>query len=228
MIFSIDHRENRIKLAFPDAIHTILPMGDFHFQENEYELLVERKTWHDLHQSIRDGRFREQRSRLLEWRSSCQKFMYWIEGSFPKEMTTEYSTSLRLMVGYDIPVLFFTSIEETIDYLKYLLCQNNLTALFRTRSTEQDQLASRTRTMKKKNYMDSKLFLMETLCQIRGVSHGMVEALLGEEICTLEDFYTKKESLLHRLKHVTYTTPKGHEKKLPKQVQEKIRVNFFT
>lgn len=61
-----------------------LPVGDFVIKKLHSEdvlCIIERKTITDLCASIRDGRFRQQKERMLEAVSDPQKVMYLIEGT---------------------------------------------------------------------------------------------------------------------------------------------------
>ena len=61
-----------------------LDLGDFIIQDsNQQELIIERKTWNDLQCSLKDQRYREQRSRLLlyEKNNNNVKICYILEGS---------------------------------------------------------------------------------------------------------------------------------------------------
>ena len=71
---------------FPIPVRTeMLPLGDVLIQKQDNKeilLMLERKTVRDLIQSLRDGRYHDQRKRWLEFRSqSPQSFVsVWIEG----------------------------------------------------------------------------------------------------------------------------------------------------
>jgi crossover junction endonuclease MUS81 len=61
-----------------------LEIGDFVFKKedtNETILIVERKSVKDLCASIMDGRFRQQKERLLDSVGNCEKVLYIIEGN---------------------------------------------------------------------------------------------------------------------------------------------------
>lgn len=78
---------NGIQLNFVTAN---LEVGDFVFKnENDEILLVaERKTIRDLSASITDGRFRQQKERLLESTNDHNKVLYIIEGAKGSFKTT--------------------------------------------------------------------------------------------------------------------------------------------
>ena len=88
----LDNRELHLKHLLEQDNETFLlkslDLGDilFHDEENDFKLLIERKTYPDLQASLRDSRFREQRSRLLQWRTDTNhKFIYLIEGIYNDE-----------------------------------------------------------------------------------------------------------------------------------------------
>ena len=141
-------------------------------KDEMYDLVIERKTWEDLRASIRDSRFREQRSRLLEWKSQSERhqIMYMIEGKYHDEFKNEKTTCYRLQIGYSVPVLFVDSKEELQELIAGWAKLETLEKLFRKRNFEEDQVESRVQQTKKRNYDDSKLFFMGTLCQMKGVS----------------------------------------------------------
>ena len=61
-----------------------LPLGDILIQHNDIEVVIERKTITDLASSIRDGRLREQKIRLIH-NYSKRNIIYIIEGDITKE-----------------------------------------------------------------------------------------------------------------------------------------------
>jgi len=83
----IDQRENKIKNLLEEdenIEYTNLDLGDFVFKiKDEIVLIIERKTVEDLAASIKDGRYREQKSRLLA-NFSKHQILYIIEGNVTK------------------------------------------------------------------------------------------------------------------------------------------------
>lgn len=229
MKLTIDHREQRIKqvmLSLPfEILLENLPLGDFKIEDDQFVILMERKSWKDFYASIQDGRYREQRSRLLQWKSTHQKFFYIIEGSFDESYEREFLTSLRLMIAYDIPVLFFPNEEATIQFLSTLLGLSSLETLFKKRNELQDQLEAR-QCGKKKNYIDAKLFLMETLSNIRGVSFPIIENIC-KEFESLSDLISRRNDFEETLSKTTYTTKSGAKRRITKNISEKILQNIF-
>jgi crossover junction endonuclease MUS81 len=105
LIIIIDYREkwfiNRVKrneILENDVIYDVdthakikvffkisnLPVGDFIIKEKHGDkilLVIEKKTINDLCASITDGRFRQQKDRLLESINNPNKILYLIEGN---------------------------------------------------------------------------------------------------------------------------------------------------
>ena len=88
MEFIIDHREKikqqLIQKNFENTKCENLDLGDYLFKLNgENLIIIERKTIEDLASSIKDGRYREQKARLLQHFNKNQ-IIYIIEGNLLK------------------------------------------------------------------------------------------------------------------------------------------------
>lgn len=89
----IDNRES-IKNNFSKSLNIKfenLDIGDYLIKDEEKEyLIIERKTLSDLASSIRDGRFREQKKRLLQ-NYNIQSILYLIEGNLKDNISNNYT-----------------------------------------------------------------------------------------------------------------------------------------
>lgn len=231
----IDCREKKIierDLPFPYET-TALNIGDFELSDSNFTLIIERKTWTDLQSSMKDNRFREQRSRLLAWReerSERRGVVYLIEGLYDFTLfEVERKTVERLMIAYQVPVLFTSSIAKTCETIEKWWKLESLEPLFRKRSLEQDQIESRMKSRTKKNYTDAKLFFMETLCSMKGISFGIAESI-AKEYPSLQNFV--KEYLddaatwTIKMNSISYVTPSGKARKLSLKMLELVKENF--
>lgn len=97
MILNIDYRENKCIQILSDLINGIdfniknLDIADFEF---ENYLLLERKTFPDLSSSIKDGRYSEQKMRMLKIKEDNPniQFAYILEGDiFPLYQVNEFT-----------------------------------------------------------------------------------------------------------------------------------------
>jgi len=104
---------------------THLILGDIQIQDSTTTLLIERKTWNDLWSSIKDGRYREQRSRLSEWKNNLNHHViYIIEGSFSDPLARSCLRVLhRLTLLHGFMIYRTQSIQETTQYLEWIIHQ---------------------------------------------------------------------------------------------------------
>lgn len=230
MNFIIDNRELHLLDYFKSQnvnfSSSSLNLGDFLFEDKNQTLLIERKTWNDLHSSIMDGRFREQRSRLLSWRNENKKIMYIIEGK-KTQYEKEYWTVVRLMLSYDIPVFFTENIESTGKFLTELCEKNSLENIIKPRSVECDQVESRVKTLQKKNYTSAKLFFDTMLVSIKGISYNMIKNLPFMSFYDFfQQYHTDNVKWSESLYNAKYTTPAGKESKIKPTIVKKILENM--
>lgn len=125
ILLTIDHREKDLKVAFPNAEYLNLDLGDIKITYNgNLLLLIERKTMNDLVASVNDGRYREQKKRLLESGIPSSKIMYILEGSLndiPGHLKTLYGMIINTLFRDKITVLKFEDLDETIFFLKRII-----------------------------------------------------------------------------------------------------------
>lgn len=189
-MFCIDTRETELISLLETPVVRQLPIADIWIGMKETEIseggiVIERKSIRDFEASILDGRYREQRGRILAF---CQEHktqpMYVLEGhlsshtrSLPKSTLMKYMN--RLILHYQIPVIQTASIEETSELIKTLVEQwkDDPTALQRT--TELVKVADGLHIQKKANASDPRQFALASLAQCPGVSVKMAEAIMN-------------------------------------------------
>lgn len=195
-----------------------LPIGDILIESDDHRLLIERKTCEDLKASIKDGRFREQRSRLLSWKTPNQKVIYIIEGCLDDDRRVIH----RLMIAYDIPVWRTSSTEETRDYIEWIH-GNGLDGFFKKRDIEKDRIENIRFSceLSKKKIITPKNLLVSALSSINGVSYEMAKSLSGsfENIRQFVKEFDPDKS-------IEYTTVNGSTKKIGKVILNRINSLF--
>ena len=145
----IDNREKDLKNIFPDAEYKNLDLGDIQIklisqtnikniknlnekdekdnlesETEEFFTIIERKTMKDLIASVNDGRYREQKKRLLETGLTGNRIIYLLEGSMndiPGNMKTLFGMIINTLFRDNITVLRLESIEDTIYFIKRLV-----------------------------------------------------------------------------------------------------------
>jgi ERCC4-type nuclease len=118
--------------------HTVaaLDVGDFMFQTADGTplLVAERKSHADFAASNSDGRYREQRARLMAVRGSGVAVLYVLEGTWSPNGTLVYCAgrtteellqrlTTRLILRYGMPVLASASIAETARWCQVIAAQ---------------------------------------------------------------------------------------------------------
>jgi ERCC4-type nuclease len=151
----------------------------------EGAVLIERKSIRDLEASILDGRYREQRGRLLAFcHESKAQPMYIIEGSLssstgrlPKKTLLKFIH--RLTFHYQIPVMQTASLHETAELIETLVEQWKEDPTTLQRTTEMIKVTDGIHVQKKANASDPSYFAISCLAQCPGVSVKMAETLLA-------------------------------------------------
>lgn len=153
-------------------------------QENG--LIIERKSIRDLEASILDGRYREQRGRILAFcEENKTRPLYIIEGSL-NTLTGRLQKSAimkfinRLVLHYNVSVIHTASVNDTAELVQLLLEQWNDPDLQKTVRTkvESVKVTDGIHIQKKVNSGNHRQFAITCLANCPGVSVKMAEALI--------------------------------------------------
>lgn len=158
-----------------------LLVGDINFYVNdELKVIVERKTIKDLSQSIKDGRYREQKSRILS--AGCDKIIYIFEGCNPigqlaqSKYLISYKTYLGTIVNNflrdGVYVHQTVDIGDTRDFL--LTIMRKLDLISDEKST--NEYIHSVKIKKRDNITGRNCFLSQ-LCAIPGISYNIAIAI---------------------------------------------------
>jgi ERCC4-type nuclease len=190
MTILIDTREREliIKLNFPTKS---LPVGDVWIGLSGEVLQVggiiaERKTVADLEASIMDGRYREQRTRLL---SHCQlngyRPLYIIEGELDRLNGRLSKQALRkflarLTLRYGVSVLQTESVQDTANLCTALADQLSTDPkIFQTEEAAKVTYTDTISVHRKGNTDDPAVFASAVLQQCSGISAAGAKAILA-------------------------------------------------
>jgi len=164
-----------------------LSSGDQKDQGDEKQpvggIVIERKRITDFEASFLDGRYREQRGRILSYCQAQQaQPIYLLEGAWSNltgRITKKAMIKLlnRLTLHYQIPILHTSSTEETAEWLECLLEQWKQDPSSLKRTQELVKVSDGIHVQKKQNACDPKSFLIACLAQCPGVSVKMAESL---------------------------------------------------
>lgn len=190
----LDNRERELVglMEAPAEQVKALPVGDFWLGVDAATgvptpggLVVERKSVRDLEASVLDGRYREQRQRLMAFcQTTGAQPLYVLEGSFSSTTGRLAVPALmklvaRLQYKHGVPVLQTVSTAETALLFKSLLEYYKEDATVFQRSTAPLRAVEGIHVSKKVNAEDPKQFYVAALAQCPGVSVKMAEAIQG-------------------------------------------------
>ena len=163
-----------------------LELGDILFKlDNNDILLIERKTVDDLMASIKDGRYREQKLRLLKKQNEGTHIFYLIEGSllYNKNKDTLYSAILNTLMRDNIKIIFTGLIDETVSYLlkiesklDFYKNNNQENNIDKNNNGENNKYLNTIKTCKKEN-LTKEICFQAMLKQIPGVSSLCAESI---------------------------------------------------
>ena len=219
-------KENR------DILVQQLNIGDIIIKyNNDIVIIIERKTIKDLSASIKDGRYREQKKRLLENYPST-KIYYLIEGEYESNKyllpnKTIISSMLNIMIRDNIKVIRTNSLNQSIEYLEILFdkVSKNFNELFNNNSEDKTYIS--TLKVKKKDNLTPSICFQLQLNQIPGVSNNISNCVLKtynsmyKLISTYNTLETEKDKL-SLLENLKYDIANNKQRKVGKVISNRI------
>jgi len=204
MSIILDVRERALIELMPGALTEQLPVGDIWIgKDSDGGLVIERKTTADFEASILDGRYREQRTRLLAYCAEKKaRPLYIIEQGLNGKTRTLQKQALqkmlnRLMLRYGVAVWLTSDIHETVQAIKILEAQ--YTEDPKVFVAETLSYTDVMHTSKKDNTGDPKVFAIGCLQQCPGVSVKAASALI-DAFSSLKNIMEQEEKALAEIK----------------------------
>lgn len=232
MKIQIDFREKDLisKICNTEDIITetlSLPVGDIIFckEENEPEFIIERKTIADLSASIKDGRFREQKQRLLESIKDNSKIVYIIEGEWNNKLLPKNiidGAILNLIFIHNYKVIRTNSLDNTIEMMKLMYKKIETNKISKESESENGLCV----LISKKDKDKTKIFENQ-LCMINGVSLKIAEAIKKKYksiFCLIETYMQKETEKEKELLLVDLVIT--DKRKIGKALSKKIYMSF--
>tara|TARA_Y100000389_G_C17413852_1_gene492530 strand:+ start:710 stop:1393 length:684 start_codon:yes stop_codon:yes gene_type:complete len=203
----IDNREKYLieLLQQNNIIFTLLNLdiGDIQYKDNnELIYIIERKTVDDLGASITDGRYKEQKSRLLA--NNKNNIYYIIEGDITECKTLSKKAILGSIVNMifrdNIKIIYSKDIKQTLDIVIQIQKKYNEGKFKKIENTEESYISSI--KIKKKDNMNKNMCNIIQLATIPGVSKN-ISTIILEKYNTLnnliEEFKKNDENMLKTL-----------------------------
>lgn len=153
-----------------------LPIGDFIIEkDNVPKLIIERKTLTDLSSSIIDGRFREQKARLLDSIQDPNKILYIIESNVGKttiSKDTMESAMINLLFKHNYKMLQTGSNDDTFNNVLLLYKKIQGNEFCDVKNDIKNTCKMITKSEKMKQYI-----FINQLCLIPGVSESIAKVI---------------------------------------------------
>jgi ERCC4-type nuclease len=210
---------------------TNLIVGDFIIKgsledDNSIYVAIERKNIQDLHNSIKDNRFREQKNRLLESIGDPFKICYLIEGNtikMPKNILNGALLNLVFKHKYKL----IQSVDKLDSFDKII----TLYKKFSSNEFETSECVKNVQMVKKSDNVKNNKFLHQ-LCLINGVSDKIGIIIIDwlekeHEINTIKlliDLYNSIDDITK--KELLFSDIKLSSKKVGKALSKKIYEYF--
>jgi len=178
----LDNRErDLIKLCNNNNIEITcknLDIGDIIFEENNENIyIIERKTFDDLGASIKDGRYKEQKIRLLE--NNNNNVYYIIEGNIKFCKTLNKKALLGSLINMifrdNIKIIFSIDLNQTYEILLQIKDKYN-SGKFIKNKNDSNYVSSI--KLNKKDNLDKKTCNIIQLATIPGVSKNIASVIL--------------------------------------------------
>ena len=199
----IDNRENSL-IKILETNNDIfekknLEIGDIQYVENDKLIyIIERKTINDLGASIKDGRYKEQKMRLLS--NNNNNIYYILEGNINNCTTLNRKALLGSIINMlfrdNIRIIFSENINDTYNIILQIQNKYNI-GKFKKIENSLDNYTSSIKINKKEN-MNKNLCNIIQLATIPGVSKNISKIILDkyETISNLIEEFKKNDKLL--------------------------------
>jgi len=173
-----------------------LEIGDIHIEINDLIYVFERKTMNDLLSSVKDSRYKEQKSRLL---SNYKNIGYIIEGTDIIASNNTHNQNLLTSIYFNssyrdnIKVFFTKNINDTITFLLLLSTKiiDKPHNFIETVKTEPDYIDICKIKSKKSDNIDKETCYLLQLSQIPNISKQIAK--------NIKDVYPTMKLLLNTL-----------------------------
>ena len=175
-----------------------LEIGDIHIQMDDLIYVYERKTINDLLSSVKDSRYKEQKSRLL---SNYKNVNYIIEGSDIIASNNLHNQTLLTSIYFNstyrdnIKIFFTKNVNDTITFLLMLstkiIDKPHNFILNETQKTEPDYIDICKIKSKKSDNIDKETCYLLQLSQIPNISKQIAK--------NIKDVYPTMKILINTL-----------------------------
>ena len=199
-----------------------LELGDLIIENNSNIIIIERKTCSDLVSSILDGRFREQKKRLLLFKNESQKNCFVVflieQNNYPSQFKKHlYSSLINLNFLYDFKIIYSKNTSDSAEIIQCLLSKDFITQNIETK-TENDELINLKKYKKNCGYSN----FVKMLTTIDGISLTTSLAIEKNGICNISSLIDILQNNPEQLEQI----PLNEKKHLSKNIINKLKIGL--
>lgn len=190
LLLKIDTRETKLIKLFNEKYSDInfniqqLDIADIHIINKYTNIVIERKTITDMLSSIKDGRYKEQKKRMMD---NYDDILYIVENDSVLSTDSKLSSAyINTMIRDKIPIIFSSGIDETINII--IKIYNKLCDIpDRFKKSNLDFIdCIKTKTKKIEN-IDKKTCFILQLSQIPNINIKIAK-IIAENHLSMKDF----------------------------------------
>lgn len=224
----LDNREHGLIYLLP----TLLPPRALHVGDiwigisgdvpAQGGLIIERKTWADLEASVMDGRYREQRGRLLTYSQEVgARVAYIIEKSALRNFTFDIISKFiaRIQLVHGIAVFQTDSLDCTATLIRSLVNTWEHTPSCFSSANDKQRAAEGIHVVKRDNDQNPTLFALKVLCLCPGISPMIADIILSNCGGTLNDVF---DASVESIANIQYSTTTGKTRSVGVKVTERL------
>ena len=192
----IDNRENQLIKYLKESNIKFktenLDLGDIQYKSDDNLVyIIERKTVNDLGASIKDGRYKEQKIRLLS--NNKNNIYYIIEGNinYCETLSTKaiLGSIINMIFRDNIKIIYSKDIKQTLDIIIQIKNKSESNKFQNNQNSEKNDYISCIKINKKEN-LDKKTCNIIQLATIPGVSKN-ISTIILEKYNNLNNLITE-------------------------------------
>ena len=243
IILKIDNREKDLvqilKTKNIPFINENLDIGDFLISDNENNILIiiERKKYADLSASIKDGRYKEQKERLIHSIPYKVRKIYLLEGNNMKDfqfpLKTFESVIINTMIRDGIFVFMSKNTDDTVNFIENVMnnIQKYMDILINEIVKNEEKVFENIYNCKKvkKDNITPEICYRNQLSQIPGISTKIGDVFV-EKYKNMNNMYKELNNIGSKddiIKHISNEKYGINLKKIGMKTAEKIYEYLF-
>jgi crossover junction endonuclease MUS81 len=244
-IIKYDNREKDIIKILEESgnilIKENLDLGDIQIIDLDTKniiIIIERKTLSDLSASIKDGRYKEQKERLIHSINNRVRKIMLIEGSNMSEFTlskqTFNSIIINTLIRDNIHIHITKNINETIDFIQNIMLNipkyyDKLKDNVVNGNINGGEESEHNIHKIKKDNLTPSICFRNMLCQINGISPSIAKIYV-EKYGNMKNFINihNSETTIHEIINILANEKnETNNRRIGEKIAEKICINIF-